>query len=400
MPKDQINISPYPTFIPYGKQKLNSSDINAVVKTLKQPYITQGPTVTAFENAICRYTGAEFACAISSGTAGLHVACRALGLTEEDWLWTTPISFIASANCALYCNAQVDFVDIDPETRNLSSYALEEKLRIASKMKRLPKVLVVVHFAGLSADMQRIKDLSEEYSFSIIEDACHALGGNYCQEKIGRSIWCDFSVFSFHPVKAITTGEGGVLCTNNEDLYHKAKLLTQQGITRDPNEMELEYEGPWYYEQSTLGYNYRMTDFQASLGLSQLKHLDEYIETRNKLASHYYNHLEKLPLTLPLANTLDADLNAFHLYVIELTEYAPITRSELYAGLTRLNIGVNVHYIPIHLQPFYRKLGFKEGDFPNAEQYYAHCLTIPLFVQLSRKEQDFIIYCLSEFLTK
>jgi len=372
--------------IPYGHQSLSSEDIEEVIKVLKSAFLTQGNAVPMFEKNLCNYTGAKFAVAVNSGTSALHLACRAIDLKENDWLWTTPLSFAASANAALYCNASVDFVDIDPVTNNIDVNKLSEKLRLAGQTNTLPKVLVPVHLAGLSCEMDEIKKLSKQYGFFIVEDACHALGGRYKDIKIGSCQYSDMAVFSFHPVKSITTGEGGMVMTNSPSLTEKMRLLRTHGITRDPKLMtKQEPDGPWYYEQIDLGYNYRMNDFQAALGSSQLKRLDAFIGKRNKIAKLYNSLFGELPLQLPA--TVETCYSAFHLYIIRLhLNLISCSHSQVFSSLLQQGIGVNLHYIPIHLQPYYREMGFKEGDFPESEKYYREAITLPIFVDLSSEE--------------
>ena len=370
--------------IPYGKQNISEDDIRAVVEVLKSDWITQGPVIPKFENALKDYVGAEYAVAVNSATSALHLACLALGVGPGDEVWTSPNSFVASANCALMCGAKVDFVDIDLKTYNISVEALEKKL----KRGKAPKVLIPVHFAGQSCEMAEIKKLADEYNFKIVEDASHAIGGAYKNEKIGNCRYSDICVFSFHPVKIITTGEGGMATTNNEEWAEKMRLLRTHGISRDT-----ESEDKWYYEQLELGYNFRLTDIQAALGLSQMTRLDQFIKKRHELAENYDKALANLPLTLPLQ--LKDCYSAYHLYPIVLKEPG---RREIFAKLHAAGIMVNVHYIPIHMQPYYQKLGFKKGDFPNAEKYYTQALSLPIFYDLSLREQTYVIEELKKIL--
>lgn len=373
--------------IPYGKQNISEADIAAVVATLKSDFLTQGNQVPQFEQALADYCGAKYAVACNSATSALHVACLALGLGQGDVLWTSPITFVASANCALYCGATVDFVDIDPNTRNLCPQKLAEKLAAAKISGCLPKIVVPVHFAGEPCDMAAIKQLSDEYGFKIIEDASHAIGASYQQGKVGNGQFSDITVFSFHPVKIITTAEGGVATTNDSDLAKKMAQLRSHGITRDPSEMHGESEGAWYYQQMDLGYNYRMTEMQAALGLSQLSRLDEFVSRRHQLAAQYDDLLADFPIQLPQRNPQNR--SALHLYAIAVQ---PEKRKQVFDFLRENGIGVNVHYIPVHTQPYYReKLGFAQGSFPNAERYYAGAISLPLYFDLRDDEQKYIV---------
>lgn len=383
--------------IPYGRQEIDSSDLKAVVEALQSDWLTQGPTIAQFEEKVAAYCGAKYAVAVSNATAALHLACLAAGLGKEDRLWTSPNTFVASANCALYCGAQVDFVDIDPRTYNLSLEQLTFKLEQAERRHRLPQILIPVHFAGQSCAMKEMHELSRRYSLTLIEDASHAIGGKYLDSPIGSCRYSDMAVFSFHPVKIITTGEGGMILTNREDLYEKLLRLRTHGITRARDQMVLEDQGPWYYEQIELGFNYRMTDFQAALGISQMKRLDQFVERRHFLARRYDHALEGLPLATPWQDP--NSYSSYHLYPIALhREKIKKTRRQIFEELREKGIGVNVHYIPVHLQPYYQALGFKTGDFPQAEQYYASALTLPLYPQLTEADQDRIIQVLKEAL--
>lgn len=368
--------------IPYGRQSISEEDVQAVIAVLKSDFLTQGPVVQKFEQAICEYTGAGHAVVTNSATSALHLACRALGLGKGDILWTTPITFVASANCALYCEAAVDFVDIDPKTFNLSVAALKVKLEQAEKDGKLPKVLVPVHLCGMSCDMEAIWELAIHYGFSVIEDASHAIGGRYKNQPIGNCRFSDITVFSFHPVKIITTGEGGAALTNNSDLAERMALWRSHGITRDSEHMTHEPDGEWYYQQIELGYNYRMTDIQAALGLSQMTRLDEFVERRHKIADKYDDSLRDLPVT-PQHRPSDG-YSAMHLYVIRLTtEELEKTHKQVFSELRESGVGVNLHYIPLHTQPYYRELGFSESDFPQAEKYYAQAISLPMFPDLT-----------------
>lgn len=379
--------------IPYGKHLVDEDDIDAVVDVLRNQFLTQGKVVPQFEQALCDYTGAKYCVAVNSATSGLHVACLAAGVGAGDLVWAVPNSFVASANCALYCGASIDFVDINPITRNIDVDALEKKLRQAATPNRLPKVLIVVHFSGLSCDMQSIRRLTQMYSIVLIEDAAHGLGGSYQQSKIGSCLYSDMSVLSFHPVKSITSAEGGAVLTNQSQLHEKLKLFAKHGVTKDPAQYHGESHGPWYYQQIELGYNYRLSDMQAALGLSQLKKLDSFMQKRAEIAKVYDEALDKLPLKLPFVESQSQ--SAWHLYMVELTQH---DRQAIYQQLHAKGVGVNVHYIPIHLQPYYQQLGFKRGDFPVSEHFYQHALTLPLFPSLTDAEQTKVIETLHEVL--
>lgn len=382
--------------IPYGTQDITNEDIEAVTRTLKSAYLTQGPTVTIFEDALATYCGANHAVATNSATSALHVACLALELGPGDILWTTPNSFVASANCGLYCGASVDFVDIELKHFNICPHALKDKLLQARKTNQLPKVLVVVDFAGQPCRMKEIRQLAREFNFSIIEDASHAIGSSYLGHKTGSCYFSDITIFSFHPVKIITSGEGGCALTNNSELAEKMRLLMSHGITRDPSSLTKK-EGPWYYEQQLLGFNYRMTDIHAALGESQLQRIDRYVAKRHHIADQYGDRLSDLPLVLPTREK--TSYSALHLYPIQIKPNKnDLSRKELFAKLRDDGIGVNVHYIPIHLQPYYQALGFTEGTFPNAETYYSRTLTIPLHPKLAQKHIDYICDKISRYL--
>ena len=374
--------------IPYGRQSISAEDIQAVVDVLHSDWLTQGPVVIDFERAMAKQCGVAHTLAVSNGTAALHLACLAIGFGPGDILWTSPNTFVASANCAIYCGGTVDFVDIDPRTYNLSVDALEQKLKIAEHEGRLPKVLVPVHFAGQSCDMARIHLLSRKYGFYVIEDACHALGGRYQDTTVGCCRYSDLTVFSFHAVKGITTGEGGMVTTNDEQLHRRLTLLRSHGITKDPDCLSDPNKGGWCYEQVELGYNYRMTDIQAALGLSQLKRIDKFVARRQQLAARYDEALCDSPLQLPLRNP-DSD-SACHLYPVKFDAGSEIRR-QVYDRLNEAGIHTQVHYIPLHTQPFYRKRNFQIGDFPVAEDYYQGALSLPLYYGLSDADQDFVI---------
>lgn len=381
--------------IPYGKQTLSEADIAAVVRVLHSDYLTQGSQVPAFESSLKSYCGAEHAIAVCNATAALHIACQALGLGKGDILWTTPITFVASANCALYCGATVDFVDIDPQTLNLSIPLLAEKLAAAQVSGCLPKIIIPVHLCGEPCDMAALHQLAQQYGFKIIEDASHAIGASYHGGKVGNCRYSDITVFSFHPVKIITTAEGGACLTNNPELANTLARLRSHGITRNPAEMQGEPDGAWYYQQIDLGYNYRMTELQAALGVSQMTRLDEFVARRHALAARYDKLLADLPLILPYRNP--ANQSALHLYPIQVQPESGKTRQQIFDYLRSHGIGVNVHYIPVHTQPYYRQhFGFVQGDFPAAEAYYAHAITLPLYFSLSEDEQDTVVATLKQ----
>lgn len=383
--------------IPYGKQDISAEDIEEVVAVLRSDFLTQGPKVPAFEEALCRVVGSEHAIAVNSATSALHLACLALGVRPGDRVWTSPNTFVASANCALYCGANVDFVDIDPETYNMDAVALEAKLVSAQAEGQLPKVVIPVHFGGQSCDMELLSGLAERFGFLIIEDASHAIGGQYKGRMIGGCQYSDITVFSFHPVKIMTTAEGGICTTNSEHLAKKLSSLRSHGITREPEEMKRKAAEPWYYEQKELGFNYRMTDLQAALGLSQLKRLHLFIERRQALASRYDSLLEGLPLRTPVRKSY-AD-SALHLYVVRLEGSAQVkSKRQVFEELRELGIGVHVHYIPVHTQPYYEQLGFRPGDFPEAEAYYEEALSLPLFYTMTDGQQDRVVEALKTVL--
>ena len=383
--------------IPYGRQDITQADIDAVVAVLKSEHLTQGPVVPAFEEAVSNYCGAEYAVAVNSSTSALHIACLALGLGSGDWLWTSPITFVASANCALYCGAKVDFVDIDLQTYNLCPKSLEKKLIQAEREGCLPKIVVPVHLTGQPCGMAAIHALSLKYGFRIIEDASHAIGGKYKEEPIGNCRFSDITVFSFHPVKIITTGEGGMVLTNDAALAEKMALLRSHGITRDPSMMTHEADGPWYYQQVDLGFNYRMTELQAALGVSQMSRLDDYVGKRHELALRYNELLADLPVTIPWQHA--DSYSAFHLFVIRL-QLGAITRThrQVFEAMREAGIGVNLHYIPVHTQPYYERMGFQKGDFPEAEKYYSEAISLPLYPLLSAAEQVRVVTVLRQCL--
>lgn len=376
--------------IPYGRQDINQEDVDAVVEVLKSDFLTQGPMVQHFEKIVAIHVGSQYAVAVNSATSALHIACLALDLGPGDWLWTTPVTFVASANCGLYCGAGVDFVDIDPLTYNLCPKALEAKLIKAKETGRLPKVLVAVHLCGQPCDMAAINALSSRYGFKVIEDASHAIGGKYKDEFIGNCRYSDITVFSFHPVKIITTAEGGLATTNNPDLAHRMELFRSHGITRDPAYMTHVPDGPWFYQQIDLGFNYRMTDLQAALGVSQMKRLDSYVAQRHLLSDRYDKLLEDFPVATPKQNS-DGH-SGLHLYVIRLhLDLINKTHREVFEGLREAGIGVNLHYIPVHTHPYYQQMGFMAGDFPQAERYYSEAISLPMYQTLTTVEQDKVV---------
>lgn len=379
--------------IPYGRQDITQADIEAAVAVLQSDYLTQGPMVPRFEATVAEHVGAKHALAVNSATSALHIACIALGLGPGDWLWTSPVTFVASANCGLYCGAQVDFVDIDPRTYNLCPQALESKLIEAEKSGKLPKVVVAVHLCGQSCDMATIHALSKRYGFKVIEDASHAIGGKYKGDFIGNGRYSDITVFSFHPVKIITTAEGGMALTNDAELANKMALLRSHGITRDPAQMTHEPDGAWYYQQVDLGFNYRMTELQAALGVSQMARLDQYVTRRHELAARYDSLLADLPVTGPWQH--QDSYSGLHLYVIRLQlDRITNTHRQVFDALRDKGIGVNLHYIPVHTQPYYQQMGFNAGDFPEAEHYYAEAISLPMFQTMSEAQQDEVVAAL------
>lgn len=384
-------------FIPYGRQDISQADIDAVVDVLKSDWITQGPAIERFEKLVADYCGTTYAVAVSSATAGLHIACLAAGLGSGDILWTSPNTFVASANCGLYCGASVNFVDIDPNTYNLSIEQLEHKLAVAESQGCLPKIIVPVHFAGQSCEMEKMGALSKRYGVKLIEDAAHAIGGQYQRKPVGCCQFSDMTVFSFHPVKIITTGEGGMVLTNQEHLYEKLIRLRTHGITRKTDFMKNESHGSWYYQQLELGFNYRMTDIQAALGSSQIKRLDDFVNQRWFWAERYNHLLQDLPLILPWQHPDTA--SSWHLYVIRLKqEKIYKSHQQVFEALRQAQIGVNLHYIPVHTQPYYQQLGFNFGDFPEAEKYYQEAISIPLYYGLTEDEQDRVVNIIREVL--
>jgi UDP-4-amino-4,6-dideoxy-N-acetyl-beta-L-altrosamine transaminase len=376
--------------IPYGRQEITQSDIDVVVDVLQSDFLTQGPKVPLFEQTVSAKVGAKHALAVNSATSGLHIACMALGLGHGDWLWTTPITFVASANCGVYCGARIDFVDIDPSTFNLCPKALKAKLVIAESKGCLPKVVVPVHFCGQSCDMQAIHALSQQYGFKIIEDASHAIGGKYKDEYVGCGRYSDITVFSFHPVKIITTAEGGMALTNDDQLAEKMNLHRSHGVTRNQHLMDCQPDGAWYYQQVELGFNYRMTDLQAALGVSQMQRLDKFVSRRHELAKNYDELLQNLPVKTPM-NHSDS-YSGLHLYVIRLRlDKINKSRREVFESLREQGIGVNVHYIPVHTQPYFQNMGFEYGDFPKAESYYTDAISLPMYQGLTDTQQDMVV---------
>lgn len=376
--------------IPYGRQHLDEDDVKAVVETLTSNWLTQGPAIPKFETALADYCGANFGIAVNSATSALHIACLALGVSEGDRVWTSPNSFVASSNCALYCGAKVDFVDIDLHTGNMCVDALRNKLALAESTNALPKVVIPVHFAGQPCDMKEIRALSKQYGFFVIEDASHAVGAKYQEKFVGSCEFSDICVFSFHPVKIITTMEGGMALTNNSEWAEKMRMLRSHGTTNDPEKMTEDSHGPWYYQQIALGFNYRMTDVEAALGLSQLKKLPGFLEKRNTLAKYYDNLLSVFSCIKPLQQR-DDSYSSYHLYVARVESLTNKQHSDLIKNLREQGVFAHLHYIPIHIQPYYKKLGFKMGDFPNAETYYRQAITLPLFPELTLEDVEFIV---------
>ncbi len=380
--------------IPYGRQTITEGDIAAVEAVLRSPCLTQGPAVPAFEQAAATMVGAVYGVAVNSATSALHIACLALGLGPGDRLWTSPITFVASANCGRYCGAEVDFVDIDAATGLMSVAALEQKLQQAEQSGTLPKVLVPVHLAGSSCDMAAIAALAHRYGFAVLEDASHAIGGLYRGQPVGNCRYSSITVFSFHPVKIITTGEGGLATTNDPQLAQKMSELRSHGIVRDPERFEFLPAGPWVYEQQQLGFNYRMTDLQAALGLNQLQRLQAIVEERNRLLSTYEELLAGLPVRL--LDVPPGVLSAVHLAVIQLEGSTPTQHRQLFEGLRAAGIGVQLHYSPVHLHPYYRRLGFGEAKFPESEAYASSAISLPLFPSLRMADQKRVITCIKE----
>jgi len=383
--------------IPYGKHDINQNDVYAVIGVLQSDFLTQGEQVPLFEKTVSMYCEVKYGVAVNSATSALHIACLALGLRKKDYLWTSTNSFVASANCGLYCDAKIDFVDIDPKTYNLSVIELERKLIQAKQENKLPKILIPVHFAGQSCDMKKILSLSREYGFKIIEDASHAIGGKYLEKSIGGCQYSDITVFSFHPVKIITTAEGGLATTNSKKIAEKMRLFRSHGITHDKSLMTRDPDGDWYYQQVGLGFNYRMTELQAALGISQMKRLDEFVAKRHILKERYDLLLSDLPIIEPYQDK--DNYSALHLYPIQIDlNKVSKNREQIFNVLRENGVGVNVHYIPIHTQPYYLQFGFIEGDFPNSESYYNRTISIPLFHTMTAEQQDEVLDVLKRVL--
>lgn len=382
------------TNIPYGRQNIDQNDINHVISVLKSDFLTQGPVVMSFEKELAKFAKSNYAVAVNSATSALHIACMSLGLKKGDILWTSPISFVASSNCALYCGADVDFVDIDPQTYNMSANELERKLIQAQKENKLPKIVIPVHLAGQSCHMDKIHLLSQKYGFKIIEDASHAIGGKYKGKNIGNCAYSDITIFSFHPVKIITTGEGGAILTNDEVICAKVQQLRSHGITRNPTEMSKPIDGPWYYEQIDLGFNYRMTDLQAALGISQLKRINSFIKKRHKIAELYDKLLANSKLTLPYQDK--DNISSFHLYIVRVPSNRNLVRRELFERLRANGILVNLHYIPIYKHPYYKsRFKINEADFPQSEKYYAEAISLPIYYDLKESDVQKIVNILN-----
>lgn len=383
--------------IPYGRHDITQDDVDAVVEVLRSDFLTQGPMVPRFEQTVANHVGAKHAVAVNSATSALHIACLALGLGSGDILWTSPVTFVASANCGLYCGAKVDFVDIDPRTYNMSPAALQVKLEEAERTGCLPKIVIPVHLCGQPCDMAAIHALSQRYGFKIIEDASHAIGGKYRDEFIGSCRYSDITIFSFHPVKIVTTAEGGMALTNSDSLASKMELLRSHGITRDADRMTRETDGAWYYQQIDLGFNYRMTELQAALGVSQMDRLDHYVARRHQLAARYDQLLREAPVKLPWQHP--DGYSGLHLYVIRLDETrTAIGRRQAFDALRASGIGVNVHYIPVHTQPYYQAQGFSPEDFPESLRYYETAISLPLFQTMTEWQQDQVVLAIVDIL--
>jgi len=382
--------------ITYSRQNISKQDIDAVISVLKSDFLTQGEMVPKFENAISNKIGVSHSVCVNSATSALHIACLALGLGEGDILWTSPNTFVASANCALYCGAEVDFVDIDLATHNMSADALEVKLENIKSQDQIPKIVVPVSFSGRSTEMKKINNLAKKYNFKVIEDASHSIGGKYDCEMIGSCKYSDITIFSFHPVKIITSGEGGMALTNNSVLAKKMMLLRSHGITRHQEELLNNSQDPWYYEQLTLGFNYRMSDIHAALGCSQLKRLDSFVKKRQEIARYYDDALKDLPIILPKKSPD----SAYHLYVIQIdNSNTSITRRKLFEYMRSEGIGVNVHYIPVHTHPYYKQKGFEVGDFPNSEKFYQNAISLPIYPSIDKKQLKKVVLSLKAILS-
>ncbi len=384
-------------YLPYGRQNINQDDIDAVINVLKSDYLTQGPLIEQFEKKVCKEVKAKFATACNSATSALHIACIALGLKEGDWLWTSPITFVASANCGRFCKAKIDFIDIDPNTGLMSIEKLKKKLNNAEKSGKLPKIVIPVHLAGSSCEMKTIYELSKIYGFSIIEDASHAIGGEYLNQKVGSCTFSHISVFSFHPVKIITTGEGGIAVCNDNNINKKMKILRSHGITKYKDDFKIPNNDPWHYEMQELGYNYRITDISCALGISQLNRLNEIINERNKIYNQYEYLLKELPVSLiEIPKNVKSSV---HLAIIRLNQNNEQLHRKVFNHFRKNNIGVQLHYSPVHLQPYYRNQGFKIGNFPISENYSSDAISLPLFPGIKSYELDRVIKCLKSALT-
>jgi UDP-4-amino-4,6-dideoxy-N-acetyl-beta-L-altrosamine transaminase len=375
--------------IPYGRQDISEEDRKSVIEVLRSDFLTQGPVVVQFENAVAQYCGAQYAVAVNSATSALHIACLSLGVKEGDWVWTTAITFVASANCAIYCGANVDFVDIEPQTYTMSVSKLADKLKIAKEKNYLPKVVIPVHLCGQSCDMEGIALLAKEYGFKVIEDASHAIGGKYKNSPIGNCQYSDITIFSFHPVKIITTGEGGIAVTNNVEYCAHMQRLRSHGITRDPSEMSHQPDGHWYYQQIELGFNYRVTDIQAALGLSQLNRLDEFVKRRQEIAIKYNDLLSDLDLVIPFQHP--DTYSSFHLYVIRINDSKRNRHKELFERLRSNGIIVNLHYIPVYHHPYYQVKGYDPKNFPESEKYYSQAISLPIYYGLKDEEVEYVV---------
>lgn len=383
-----------PHFIPYGKQTVTDADISSVVEVLKSPFLTQGPVIKKFEDQISKKTNSKYCLSFNSATSALHIACLSLGLGKGDWLWTSSTTFVASANCGRYCGANVDFVDINPQTGLIDIEKLSLKLNYAKKINKLPKILIPVHLAGTSCNMSEIKKLSDIYGFYIIEDASHALGGKYKGDPVGSCGYSNVCVFSCHPVKIITTGEGGIITTNDKNIFEKMEELRSHGITKKKGKFLNTDPAPWHYEQQDLGFNYRITDIQCALGLSQLERLEAIVLERNRLLERYRKLLRDLPLKFM---EIPKDVfSAVHLGIIRFLSYDPLIHKSIFKDLKDNGIGVQIHYIPVHLQPYYQKLGFKEGDLPNSESYAKNSFSLPLYPGISNEIQEYVVFKLKE----
>ena len=385
-------------FIPYAKQSISESDIKAVEEVLRNDFLTQGPVISKFESNISAIVGSKYAIAVNSATSALHISCKALGLTKDDWLWTSPNSFVASANCGLYCGAKIDFIDIDEKTYNISVEKLREKLVNAKRTNRLPKIIIPVHYAGQSCNMSQIKELSEEFNFNIIEDGSHAIGGKYLNENIGCCRFSDITVFSFHPVKIITTGEGGVALTNDSDLRNKLRSFRSHGISRQSKDLpDHPANEIWNYNQNEIGFNYRIPDINCALGLSQLSNLENFIKRRKQIADTYTNAFHDSMVITPWQHP-DTE-SSFHLYPIRIKSMKnKIDRNFLYKKLKAINIGVNIHYIPIYRHTYYQNLGFRRGYCKQAEKFFQEVITLPIFPSLSESKQSFVIQNILKFI--